>query len=167
MDQSAPSPVEQELQHLKQQLAARDLLVDQLSAELFRVIQTNPPLLAPAAESLRSPSPSHGLQQELEAMGEQIEFYQNQIDDRDSQISHLQASCQSLSDRNQQLEKLIQELPEVYKNKFSDRLDQVKTKMQSLQSENQRLYSQLQQSEDSEQSSGNRRLLPSFRNKAP
>ncbi|MGF1602294.1 MAG: Npun_F5560 family protein [Thermosynechococcaceae cyanobacterium] len=166
MDQSDPSPLEQELQHLKQQLAARDLLVDQLSAELFRVIQANPPLLAPAAASLRSPSPTHSLQQELEALGEQIEFYQKQIDDRDNQISHLQASCQSLSDRNQQLEKLIQELPEVYKSKFSDRLDQVKNKMQSLQTENQRLYSQLQQSEDTEQS-GTRRLLPSFRNKAP
>jgi chromosome segregation ATPase len=167
MTQSDPSPLAQELQQLKQQLATRDQLVDQLSAELFRVIQSNPPLLAPAAESLQAALPNHGLAQELEAMGEQIEFYQQQIDDRDNQISHLQASCQSLSDRNQQLEKLIQELPEVYKSKFSDRLDQVKHKMQSLQTENQRLYSQLQQSETGEPGSGSRRLLPSFRNKAP
>ncbi len=166
-DQSQPDPtlMEKELKHLRQQLTARDQLVDQLSSELFRVIQAHPPLLAPATETQMTVGPmsqTDRLRQELRAVQEQIEFYQQQIDDRDTEISRLQNSCQSLSERNQMLERLIQELPEVYKNQFSDRLDQVKNKMQTLQTENQRLYSQIQQDTTEEPSSIARRLLPSF-----
>ncbi len=163
------SNLEREIIQLRQQLAARDQLVDQLSSELFRQIQAHPPLLAAAAESqLTSPiSQSDSLRQELQAVEQQIEFYQQQIDDRDTEINRLQSSCQSLSERNQVLERLIQELPEVYKHQFSDRLDQVKNKMQSLQTENQRLYSQIHQAEERDPKGG-RRLLPSFRTpKAP
>jgi chromosome segregation ATPase len=156
-------PLEKELKHLRQQLSARDQLVDQLSAELFRLIQAHPPLLAPAAQVTTGPiSQADRLRQELQALEEQIEFYQQQIDDRDTEINRLQNSCQSLSERNQMLERLIQELPEVYKHQFSDRLDQVKNKMQSLQTENQRLYSQIQQESTEEQPGIARRLLPSF-----
>jgi chromosome segregation ATPase len=157
------TPLEKELKHLRQQLSARDQLVDQLSAELFRLIQAHPPLLAPAAQVTTGPiSQADRLRQELQALEEQIEFYQQQIDDRDTEINRLQSSCQSLSERNQMLERLIQELPEVYKHQFSDRLDQVKNKMQSLQTENQRLYSQIQQESTEEQPGIARRLLPSF-----
>jgi chromosome segregation ATPase len=159
------TPLEQELKHLQRQLSARDQLVDQLSAELFRLIQAHPPLLAPAAEMQVTAGPlsqADRLRQELQAVEEQIEFYQQQIDDRDTEINRLQSSCQSLSERNQMLERLIQELPEVYKHQFSDRLDQVKNKMQSLQTENQRLYSQIQQESTEEQPGIARRLLPSF-----
>lgn len=44
------------------------------------------------------------------------------------------------------LEHVIQELPEVYRQKFSNRLNHVKTKVKSLQLENRRLYSALQDS---------------------
>ncbi|PZD74341.1 Chromosome partition protein Smc [Acaryochloris thomasi RCC1774] len=161
--QQDPTALEKELKHLRQQLSARDQLVDQLSSELFRLIQAHPPLLAPAAEVTTGPlSQVDRLRQELQAVEEQIEFYQQQIDDRDAEINRLQNSCQSLSERNQMLERLIQELPEVYKHQFSDRLDQVKNKMQSLQTENQRLYSQIQQESTEEQPGIARRLLPSF-----
>lgn len=164
--QQDPVSLEKEIQHLQQQLSARDQLVDQLSSELFRLIQAHPPLLAPAAEAqvARPVSQADRLRQELQALEEQIEFYQQQIDDRDTEINRLQTSCQSLSERNQMLERLIQELPEVYKHQFSDRLDQVKNKMQSLQTENQRLYSQIQQEPTEEQPGIARRLLPSFGN---
>lgn len=168
MDQpkQPPTRLERQIVKLRQQLNARDQLVDQLSAELFRLIQAHPPLLTPAAGPASSTplSETERLRQELQALESQIEFYQQQIDDRDAEINQLQHSCQSLSDRNQMLERLIQDLPEVYKKQFSGRLDQVKTKMKSLQTENQRLYSQLQETETDEPQETSRRLLPSFRN---
>lgn len=150
-----PEDVQSEILQLNEQLRMRDQLVDQLSTELYRLIKANPAALPPAHGST---APSSGanympagdtLRQELTALESQIEFYQTQIDKRDAQIAHLQSSCQSLSDRNQMLEHIVQELPEVYRQKFSNRLDQVKTKVKSLQLENRRLYSALQDSDDS------------------
>jgi chromosome segregation ATPase len=115
-------------------------------------VKTHPPAL-PAATSARSANASaqsfqtedDGLREDLRRLEEQIEFYQGQIDKRDIEITRLQKSCQVLSERNQLLENIIQELPEIYKQKFVDRLDSVKSKVQSLQTENRRLNSALQQ----------------------
>lgn len=145
--------VQTEISQLNEQLQMRDQLVDQLSTELYRLIKANPAALPPAdgGAVLTSPTSTSASyisegdnRQELMVLESQIEFYQSQIDKRDAQIAHLQNSCQSLSDRNQMLEHVIQELPEVYRQKFSNRLDHVKTKVKSLQLENRRLYSALQ-----------------------
>ena len=132
---------------LQQQLQLRDQLVAQLSTELFRLIRAHPPALLAAKETVEQTDMTvqeESLRQELKVIEQQIGFYQEQIDQRDAEIVHLQASCQGLSDRNQMLELVIQDLPEVYRQKFSDRLTQVKTKVQSLELENRRLYDQLQ-----------------------
>lgn len=162
MDYSQPhisEDIQNEIVQLSEQLQLRDQLVDQLSTELYRMIKANPAALPPAqGSSIAAPSlPSaplamapasdgDALRQEMTTLESQIEFYQTQIDKRDVQISHLQSSCQSLSERNQMLERVIQELPEVYRQKFAQRLDQVKTKVKFLQLENRRLYSALQDS---------------------
>lgn len=160
MDYSQPrisEDMQTEILQLNEQLQLRDQLVDQLSTELYRMIKTNPAALPPAqgiaitekSEPSLPPSPiSDGgaLRPDITTLESQIEFYQAQIDKRDAQITHLQNSCQSLSERNQMLERVIQELPEVYRQKFSQRLDQVKTKVKFLQLENRRLYSVLQDS---------------------
>ena len=78
----------------------------------------------------------------------QIEFYQDQIDKRDAEIARLRKSCQTLSQRNQLLEHMIQDLPNVYRQKFSERLHQVKAKVQSLEQENHRLHSELHSMEE-------------------
>jgi hypothetical protein len=163
VDPEKPLDLAAELLQLRQQLQMKDQLVAQLSSELFRSIQAHPPALP--AQSLFEVG---GAQDSPDSQDwqQQLQVLQAQIDQRDAQINQLQCSCQSLSDRNQILEHVIQELPEVYRKKFSDRLDQVKTKVQSLQMENQRLQSQLQQSGRSlpEPRGFTRRLLPSFRN---
>ncbi|NJM76787.1 MAG: hypothetical protein HC852_14605 [Acaryochloridaceae cyanobacterium RU_4_10] len=151
-DTNLPQTVVQELAQLRQQIQVRDQLVGQLSTELFRMVKTHPPAL-PASTSARSASESipsfqaeeGGLRADLSRLEEQIEFYQGQIDKRDVEITRLQKSCQVLSERNQLLETIVQELPEIYKQKFVDRLDVVKSKVQSLQTENRRLNSALQQ----------------------
>ena len=146
-----PKAVEQELAQLRRQLQQRDQLVGQLSSELFRMVKSHPPAL-PAASS--SPSSAlalvpqtveASLRADLRRLEQQIEFYQSQIDKRDQEVSRLQKSCQVLSDRNQMLERIIQELPEVYRQKFADRLEAVKSKFQTLHTENRRLQGELQQ----------------------
>jgi septal ring factor EnvC (AmiA/AmiB activator) len=146
-----PSDVEQELARLRRQLQQRDRLVEQLSGELFRMVKSHPPALPAASSSPSSAlafvpqTPEASLRDDLRRLEQQIEFYQSQIDKRDKEVSRLQKSCQVLSDRNQMLERIIQELPEVYRQKFADRLEAVKSKFQTLQAENRRLQSELQQ----------------------
>lgn len=165
---------EGEISHLHQQLQMRDQLVDQLSYELFRVLRSHPPALPPSGaaakttscyQQVSTTSEADGLRQELREIEKQIEFYQGQIDKRDAEIARLRKSCQTLSERNQLLEHMIQDLPRVYRQKFSERLDQVKTKVQSLEQENHRLYSELQSIEE-QQTPGKRHPkqlpLPSF-----
>jgi chromosome segregation ATPase len=158
-DAHLPQSVLQELAQLRQQVQLRDQLVEQLSTELFRMVKTHPPLLSAASSAampMGSTNPEvESLRSDLKRIEQQIEFYQSQIDKRDAEILRLQKSCQVLSDRNQMLEQIIQQLPEVYRQKFTDRLDSVKSKVQSLQTENRRLSSELQQV--------NSRLLPESR----
>jgi chromosome segregation ATPase len=168
-DQEHSRSLKAEIGQLQQQLLLRDQLVEQLSTELFRLIRAHPPALL-AAEKCSTQTSSisqvDALGQELQMIETQIAFYQDQIDKRDAEIAHLQASCQGLSDRNQMLELVIQDLPEVYRQKFSDRLAQVKTKVRSLELENRRLYDQLQTVQDPlapQQRDGNQQLsLPSL-----
>jgi chromosome segregation ATPase len=161
-DAHLPQSVVQELAQLRQQVQLRDQLVEQLSTELFRMVKTHPPLLSAGSSTavpLVSANPeADALRSDLKHIEQQIEFYQSQIDKRDTEILRLQKSCQALSDRNQMLEQIIQQLPEVYRQKFTDRLDSVRSKVQTLQTENRRLNSELQQV--------NSRLLPESRTHA-
>ncbi len=157
-DAHLPQAAAQELAQLRQQVQLRDQLVEQLSTELFRMVKTHPPLLSGSSSAVPTVSANpeaESLRSDLKRIEQQIEFYQSQIDKRDAEILRLQKSCQVLSDRNQMLEQIIQQLPEVYRQKFTDRLDSVKSKVQSLQTENRRLNSELQQV--------NSRLLPESR----
>lgn len=143
---------------LKHQLKMRDQLVDQLSGQLFQMIQDHPPAL-PAARSSLIVGASSSSNQNLQELEEQITFYQNQIDQRDSEIAQLKKSCQELSDRNQMLETVIQDLPEVYRQQFASRLEQFKEKLQSLKVENRRLMGELNQRKSSTSSDSSKRKL--------
>lgn len=133
---------QQENDLLKHQLRVRDQLVDQLSAQLFQMVQEHPPAL-PQARSPFTMGSSAQFNPEVKALEQQISFYQDQIDQRDQQIAQLKRSCQELRDRNQMLENVIQELPEVYRQQFAERLDQFKEKLQALKLENQKLQAEL------------------------
>ena len=149
---------QQENDLLKHQLKIRDQLVDQLSAQLFQMVQEHPPALPQARSPLTmgNAAPSNS---EVKALEQQISFYQDQIDQRDQQIEQLKTSCQDLSDRNQMLENVIQELPEVYRQQFAERLDQFKEKLQALKAENHKLQAELRQHTQQSSSSRSRRKL--------
>lgn len=141
-DETGVKDEQQETARLKHQLRMRDQLVDQLSAQLFQMVQEHPPAL-PQARSPIATAPSTTSGKDVQALEQQISFYQEQIDQRDLQIEQLKGSCQDLSDRNQMLENVIQELPEVYRQQFAEKLEQFKAKLQTLNEENQRLKAEL------------------------
>ncbi|MDX1977915.1 MAG: hypothetical protein SFT94_09590 [Pseudanabaenaceae cyanobacterium bins.68] len=117
---------QQTIQQLRQQLEQRDLLVQQLSQELFRLVQQ------PA------PSPDQTiLHQELSQARTQLEAQQQEI------LELRQLNTQ-LSDRQQELEQMVAELPNVYQSKFAERMVQIKQKVELLQRENRQLHIELQ-----------------------
>jgi chromosome segregation ATPase len=153
-DPSVPDP-SAEVLGLRQELECREQLIQQLSSELFQVMVDHPSwflpaqgssaLSSPLGEALTSaPQQTQVLQQQLQEMETQISFYQQQISQRDAEIQKLREAAQEMGDRNQMLEKVIQELPEVYRQKFAERLAQVKAKVESLQRENRQLQAELQ-----------------------
>jgi chromosome segregation ATPase len=135
-----------EVLQLREELQMRDQLVQQLSQELFRLVKGN-------AEKNNSASPlmadrdqgeMRALRDQLQSMEEQVSFYQAQITDKDGAIASLQDSVQSLSERTEMLEQLVQELPNLYRQKFAERMAPVKDKVAQIQLENRKLHAELQ-----------------------
>lgn len=122
----------------------RDQLVQQLSQELFRLVKGNEDF-APSPElSERHQSEMQVLREQLQSVEEQVSFYQEQITQRDSEIYQLRQSVQELTERSRMLEQVVQDLPEVYRRKFSERMTPVKEKVAMLQRENRQLHAELQ-----------------------
>jgi chromosome segregation ATPase len=73
-----------------------------------------------------------------------VAFYQEQITTRDSEIYQLRQSVQELTDRTRMLEQVVQELPQIYRRKFEERMTPVREKVAMLQRENRQLQAELQ-----------------------
>lgn len=154
IDRSLSPDLQTEIAQLRQELQIRDQLVDQLSQELFQLIQGHPEWVSPVPATpsqVGFTEELEQLRQQLQSLGQQIGFYQEQIAHRDAEMMQLrqvnqilQESQQDLTQRNQKLEQLVQDLPEVYRQKFSQRLSQVKEKLAALEQENNELKAQLQ-----------------------
>lgn len=133
-----------EISHLQENLQLRDQLVEQLSQELFRLIKdTN------TTKYQADPEPNHQgeiaqLRENLRETEKQVEFYQEQISVRDEEIYQLRQCVQELTDRSRMLEMVVQELPHIYRQKFSERLVPIRDKVVKLKQENQRLHSETQ-----------------------
>lgn len=131
--------------YLKDELQARDQLVQQLSQELFRLVKGKSNQSADAALPIeRDLAEMRALREQMRGMEEQVSFYQEQIADRDQKISSLEESVNGLNERSQMLEKVVQELPNVYRQKFAERMAPVKEKVAQIQQENRKLHAELQ-----------------------
>ncbi|NER49582.1 MAG: hypothetical protein F6J86_33305, partial [Symploca sp. SIO1B1] len=62
----------------------------------------------------------------------------------DEEIYQLRQSVQELTDRSRMLEQVVQELPQIYRQKFSERMIPVREKVAMLQRENRQLHTELQ-----------------------
>ena len=139
-----PQILQSEISELKQELQLRDQLVQQLSQELFRLVKGNTTFLPNPEVSERNQAQMLALREQLQGVEQQVTFYQEQISERDAEIYHLRQSVQELTDRSRMLEQVVQELPQVYRQKFAERLVPVKEKMAQLQRENRQLQAELQ-----------------------
>lgn len=145
VDGSRSIELQAEVSRLKEELQMRDQLVQQLSQELFRLVKGNTALVLPSAEvENHHQSQVQALQAQLIEVEQQVGFYQQQISDRDQELQDLRSSVLELTDRSRMLEQVIQDLPGVYRQKFAERMDAVKEKVEMLQRENRQLHAELQ-----------------------
>ena len=133
-----------EVSRLNEELQMRDQLIQQLSQELFRLVKGNTSIVPKPIIPEGYQSQMQSLKEELNEVEQQVTFYQEQISERDAEIYNLRHSVQELTDRSQMLEQVVQELPEVYRQKFSERLAEVLEKVEMLQKENRQLHAELQ-----------------------
>ncbi|MFN6539667.1 MAG: Npun_F5560 family protein [Nostoc sp. EkiNYC01] len=133
-----------EVSQLRQELQLRDQLVQQLSQELFRLVKGNTNFMPQQPDLERDTIQLQALQEQLQAVEQQVAFYQEQITTRDSEIYQLRQSVQELTDRTRMLEQVVQELPQIYRRKFEERMTPVREKVAMLQRENRQLQAELQ-----------------------
>lgn len=133
-----------ETSQLRQELQLRDQLVQQLSQELFRLVKGNTNFMPQRTEPERDLTQLQALREQLQAVEQQVGFYQEQISARDTEIYQLRQSVQELTDRSRMLEQVVQELPQIYRRKFEERMAPVREKVAILQRENRKLQAELQ-----------------------
>ncbi|MBH8571573.1 hypothetical protein I8752_00730 [Nostocaceae cyanobacterium CENA369] len=133
-----------EVSQLRQELQLRDQLVQQLSQELFRLVKGNTNFMPQRTEPDIDISQLQALREQLQAVEQQVTFYQEQITTRDAEIYQLRQSVQELTDRSRMLEQVVQELPQIYRRKFEERMAPVREKVAILQRENRQLQAELQ-----------------------
>jgi chromosome segregation ATPase len=133
-----------EVSQLRQELQLRDQLVQQLSQELFRLVKGNTSFMPPKSEPEQDLKQLQALQEQLQAVEQQVTFYQEQITTRDAEIYQLRQNVQELTDRSRMLEQVVQELPQIYRRKFEERMAPVREKVAILQRENRQLQAELQ-----------------------
>jgi chromosome segregation ATPase len=133
-----------EVARLTAELEIRDQLVQQLSQELFRLVKGNAGFMPSPEVSEQHQAEVRALRDQLRGVEKQIDFYQGQLEERDTEVVQLRQTVQELTDRSRMLEQVVQELPTVYRQKFSERLTTVKQRVAELQRENRQLQAELQ-----------------------
>ncbi|MBC6424255.1 MAG: hypothetical protein GDA43_24675 [Hormoscilla sp. SP5CHS1] len=139
-----PEQLQAEITHLCEDLQMRDHLVQKLSQELFRLVKGNASFMPNQSESEGNMAQIQALQEQLRGNSLQIGFYQEQIASRDAEIYQLRHTVQELTDRSRMLEMAVQELPHIYRQKFAERIEPVKERLDMLQRENRQLHAELQ-----------------------
>jgi chromosome segregation ATPase len=143
-DTSTIQALSAEVSKQRQELQLRDQLVQQLSQELFRLVKGNTNFMLQPEVSERHLTQLQELREQLQAVEQQVTFYQEQISTRDAEIYQLRQSVQELTDRSRMLEQVVQELPQIYRRKFEERMAPVREKVAMLQRENRQLQAELQ-----------------------
>jgi predicted nucleic acid-binding Zn-ribbon protein len=142
--QANQAQLQAEVLHLQEELKMRDQLVQQLSQELFRLVKGHSEQTAQPLSTERDQAEILTLREQFQSMEQQVSFYQTTIGDKADEISQLRSSNTELVERNEMLEKVVQELPNLYRQKFADRMAPVKEKVTQIQRENRKLHAELQ-----------------------
>ncbi len=140
----SPSVLQAEIVNLREELQVRDLLAQQLSQELFRLVKNNATVEPTPEVSEQHQSEVRSLREQIKSVEEQVTFYQGQLAERDTEIQQLRQSVKDLTERSRMLEQVVQELPRVYREKFAERMVPIKEKIARIQRENRQLHAELQ-----------------------
>lgn len=144
IEQPTVESLQSEVSRLRDELQQRDKLLQQLSQELFRLVKGNAKLAAKPEFSQRQVRAISLFGQQIQDVEHQVEVYQQQINSRDTEIENLRESVEQLTTRSQMLERVLQQLPQIYRQKFAQRLSQLRDKVAGLQRENCQLHAKLQ-----------------------
>lgn len=136
--------LQQEISLLKVELEQKDLLVQQLSEELFRLVKGNTAFLPNPEEHEQHSEEMRFLAEKLALVEKQLVNSQTLVQERDREAVELRQTIQEMSDRNRMLEQVVQELPNIYRAKFAERIVPIKQKIEALQKENRQLHIELQ-----------------------
>jgi chromosome segregation ATPase len=134
----------QDITQLKQELQQKDLLVQQLSEELFRLVKGNVAFTPTKEVSEQHQTELQELRKKLATVEQQLAAANERLHDRELEIVALRQKVEELSDRNKALDKAVEELPVMYRNKFAERMVPIKAKVEMLQKENRQLHMELQ-----------------------
>ncbi|MEN9244045.1 MAG: hypothetical protein Q6K81_04030 [Gloeomargarita sp. DG02_5_bins_242] len=143
----------QELHRLQRQLHQYQNLVNQLSQELFQRLRQERQVDSGMVVALQSQVQT--LQTELQQM-------QHRVQQREQELVQMYGSLVSAQERNQNLETILRDLPEVYRRRFNARLAPVKEQLSRLQEENRRLQGELQRYGALTQSKAGREPTPTI-----
>ncbi|MCS6959940.1 MAG: hypothetical protein RMK91_07805 [Pseudanabaenaceae cyanobacterium SKYGB_i_bin29] len=133
--------LQQEVERLQQELAQRDVLIEQLSEELFRLLKGNVAFMPQARAETKELDLA---QEQIQTLETELAAAQNLLAAKDEEIANLKAQIQDMSERIRRLEKIVQEMPAIYKQKFTERMLPIKAKVEMLQRENRELHMELQ-----------------------
>jgi hypothetical protein len=123
---------------LREELQQRDVLIQQLSEELFRLVKGNVAFLpSSSAIGVRQ------YEESLQILTEKITILEAQLlearceaQNKERIIVSLRRQIHELSDRQKILEKTLADQPSIYRAKFAERMIPVKRKIELLQKEN-------------------------------
>jgi len=135
--------LQSEVARIREELQMQDQLVQQLSQELFRLVKGKATFIPKPEVSERQIAEVQLLREQLQEVEQQVTFYQEQISERDGEIHQLRQSFQELSERSRMLEQVVQELPQIYRQKFAERMVPLKERVTMLQRENRQLHAEL------------------------
>jgi len=143
-DKNTSVKLQQEINLLKVDLEQKDLLVQQLSEELFRLVKGNTAFLPSTEFHEQHSDEMRFLNEKLAMVENQLIATQAQVKERDREAVVLRQEIQEMGDRNRMLEQVVQELPNIYRAKFAERIVPIKQKIEALQKENRQLHIELQ-----------------------
>jgi len=142
--QDAQMNANPDVARLETELSLRDQLVQQLSQELFRLVKGNAGFVPSPDIADQRQAEVQALRQQLAGVEQQVDFYQTQLDEREAEILQLRQTVQELTDRSRMLEQVVQDLPNVYRQKFGEKMAVVKQRVAEIQQENRTLRAELQ-----------------------
>jgi chromosome segregation ATPase len=148
LTQAPVSNSDREMHQLRQELQQKDLLVQQLSEELFRLVKDNAGMSANPEivrhQALENEQNASQFSQKLAATQDQLSYAQMQLETQQHETTELRQANTELCDRQRELEQVVEELSAVYRAKFAERMLQIKAKVEMLQRENRQLHAELQ-----------------------